>query len=223
MAMSPAMLAALQSKNPTLVHLVEIEFSDRTVRLCDGAGYVVWGARVFTGSDSEIGTVAGFGEFQETEGTESPRQSISFLVKDNAALSKLTSPVTQGTPVSIYAAVIDPATGLILGEPDARFIGEIDDAEVGFSKNQRLLTIELSTVWELLFDDNEGARWNDTFWTYLYGPNARAFSHVTNVARKLYWGYKGPQNGGGGGYSPGNGGAIGGNPGQVNSFDNVVR
>ena len=210
MAMSPAMLAALQSKNPTLVHLVKIEFADRVIRLCDGAGYVAWGAEVFTGEDSEIGTIAGFGEFTEAEGTEAPRQTISFLVKNNASLVKLTAPIAQGTPVTIYAAVINPATGLILGEPDVRFAGEIDDAEVGFGKNQRMVTLELSTVWEMLFDNNEGARWNDTFWTYLYGPNARAFIGVTNVHRKLYWGYKGPQNGSGGGYTSGGGGYVGG-------------
>ena len=209
MAMSPAMLAALQSKNPTLVHLVEIEFADRTIRLCDGAGYVTWGARVFLGSDPDIGAIAGFGEFTETEGTEAPRQSISFLVKDNAALVKLTAPISQGTPVSIYAAVVDRNTGLLMGEPDARFIGEIDDAEVGFGKNQRLVTLELSTVWEMLFDNNEGARWNDTFWTYLYGDQARAFIGVTNVGQKMYWGYNGPSNGSGGS-SYGGGGSIGG-------------
>lgn len=213
MAMSPAMLAALQSKNPTLVHLVEMEFPDRTIRLCDGAGYVSWGAKVFLGSDPDIGVIAGFGEFTETEGTESPRQQISFMVKDNAALVKLTSPISQGTPVTIYAAVIEPATGLIIGVPDVRFTGEIDDAEIGFGKNQRLVTLELSSAWELLFDNNEGARWNDTFWTYLYGDGARAFYAVTNVQRKMFWGYEGPQVGAGGGFVTGGGGYIGGSGG----------
>lgn len=209
MAMSPAMLAALQAMNPTLVFLVKIEFADRTVRICDGAGYVAWGSDVYQGSDPEIGTLAGFGEFTEAEGTESPRQSIQFYVKNNEALVKLASPSSQGTPVTIYAATINRETGALIGVPDVRFTGEIDDAEVGFGKNERLLTLELSTPWEKLFDNNEGARWNDTFWTYLYGANARAFVGVNNVQRKMFWGCKGPQNGSGGGYS-GGGGWVGG-------------
>lgn len=219
MAMAPAMLAALKSKNPTLVHLVKMEFEDRTIYLCDGSGYVAWGSEIYQGSDPEIGALAGFGEFTESEGTESPRQSVQFLVKDNAALVKLTAPTSQGTPVSIYAAVIDPSTGLVLGAPDARFIGEIDDAEVMFSRNERLVSIEQSTVWELLFDDNEGARWNDTYWTYLYGANARAFIGVNNVNQKLFWGYKGPSNGSGGGYSGGSG-YVGS---SSNQYNNVLK
>lgn len=215
MAMNPAMLAALQAKNPTLVHLVRIELPGKTIRLLDGSGYVTWGAEVFQGSDPEFGTIAGFGDFYETEGTESPRQEISLLVSNNGPLADLTSPSAQGSPVSIYAAVVSRDTGQLIGIPDARFIGEIDDASVQFNKNGRLLTIELSTVWELLFDNNEGARWNDTFWKYLYGTNAGAFVGVTNVDKELYWGYKGPQNGSGGGYS-GGGGFIGGGGGDIN-------
>lgn len=214
MAMNPAMLAALQAKNPILVHLVRIELPGKTIRLLDGSGYVAWGSEVFQGSDPVFGTIAGFGDFQETEGTESPRQEISLLVSNNGALTDLTSPSSQGSPVSIYAAVVARDTGQLIGVPDARFVGEIDDASVSFNKNGKLLKIELSTVWELLFDDNEGARWNDTFWKYLYGPSAGAFYGVTNVKEKLYWGYNGPNNGSGGGYS-GGGGFIGGGGGNI--------
>lgn len=211
MAMSPAMLAALQAMNPTLVMMVKIEFEDRTVRMIEGSGYVAWGADVYQGSDPEIGTIAGFGGFEEAEGTESPRQSIQFYVKNNDALVKLTAPSAQGTPVTIYAATINRATGQLIGVPDVRFAGEIDDAEVSFGKNERLLTLELSTAWERLFDNNEGARWNDTFWTYLFGSGAHAFAGVNNVLRKNYWGYKGPPvNISGGGYVGGGGGFGGG-------------
>ncbi|MGH6979032.1 MAG: hypothetical protein ACRED4_07055 [Brevundimonas sp.] len=201
MSMSPAMLAVLRSRNPLLVFLLRIELPGRTIRLLDGAGFAVWdegeGAEVFTGSDPEFGAIAGFGEFTETEGTEAPRQSLSLLPKNNAALVHLTSPSAQGAPVSIYAAVIDAETGAIIGEPDARFIGEIDTGDYNPDRNSALLEIELSTVWERLFDDNEGSRWNDTFWTHLFGPGARAFQHVTNAGQKLFWGYNGPSNGSG--------------------------
>lgn len=214
MAMSPAMLAALKSRNPTLVHLVRIDLTERTVFLCDGAGFVNWAGDEYTGEDVDFGTIAGLGDFHETEGTESPRQELHLYVPNTAALATLSAPSAQGTPVSIYAAVIDPSTGELIGEPDARFIGEIDDASAKFDRNQRLLTLELSTVWELLFDNNEGSRWNDTYWKYLYGPGAEAFYHVTNANQKLYWGYNGPTNGsgssnyGGGGYIGGGGNVV---------------
>lgn len=209
MAMSPAMLEALKSRNPTLVHLIRIDLTARTIFLCDGAGFVNWGGDEYLGEDPDFGSIAEIGDFYETEGTESPRQEVSLFVPNTSALATLASPLAQGTPVSIYAAVIDPSNGQIIGEPDARFIGEIDDATARFDRNQRLLTLELSTVWEMLFDNNEGARWNDTFWRYLYGSNAGAFSHVTNANQKLFWGYNGPNNGSGGS-NYGGGGFVGG-------------
>lgn len=216
MAMSPAMLAALQARNPLLVHLLKIELPGRTIRLVDGSGFVIWGTETFTDSDPEFGKIAGFGELTEAEGTEAPRQTVQLLPTGNAALAALTAPIAQGSPATIYAAVVDQQTGQVIGEPDPRFIGELDDASFNHSRNSTLLEFELATVWERLFDDNEGHRWNDAFWTYLYGANARAFAHVTNAGAKLFWGYNGPSNGSGGS-SYGGGGSIGGGGGSYDS------
>lgn len=214
MSMSPAMLAALSSRNPLLVHLLRIELPDSTIRLVDGSGFVIWGSEVFKGEDADFGKIAGFGDFTEGEGTEAPRQVVQLLPTGNAALAALTSPEAQGSPVSIYAAVIDPQTGQIIGEPDPRFVGELDDAGFNSAQNSALLELDVASIWERLFDDNEGHRWNDAFWTHLFGPNARAFQHVTNAGRKVYWGYNGPSSGSGGS-SYGGGGSIGGGGGSV--------
>lgn len=213
MSMSPAMLTALSSRNPLLVFLLRIELPGRTIRLVDGSGYVIWGsgqtAEVFKGEDADFGRIAGFGDFTEGEGTEAPRQMVQLLPTGNAALAALTAPGAQGSPVSIYAAVVDPQSGQIIGEPDPRFVGELDDAGFNPAQNASLLELEVSSIWERLFDDNEGHRWNDAFWTSLYGANARAFQHVTNAGKKMNWGYNGPSSGSGGS-SYGGGGSIGG-------------
>ncbi len=209
MAMSPAMLEALKARNPLLVHLLKIELPSRTIRLVDGSGYVLWNGESYVDEDPEFGKIAGFGDFTESEGTEAPRQTVQLLPPGNGALAALPAPMAQGSPVTIYAAAVDRQTGQVIGEPDPRFIGELDDATFNHASNSALLDLELATIWERLFDDNEGHRWNDAFWTYLYGPNARAFSHVTNVSRKLFWGYNGPVQGSGGS-SYGGGGSVGG-------------
>lgn len=212
MAMSPAMKAALQAKNPTLVHLVEIGFADRTVRLTDG-GSIVWGGNLFSPEDSELGVIDGFGEFNEAEGTESPRLEVGFLYKTNAALTRLASPLSQGVPVNIYAAAVSRNDGTIIGTPEMLFSGLLDDADLSHSRNNRRLAIYLSTAWELMFDNDEGMRWNNDFWTHTYGSNAQAFYAVTDVQRKMFWGYQGPSNGSGGGYTGGGGGFI--DPGEA--------
>jgi len=214
MSMSPAMLTALSSRNPLLVHLLRIELPGRTIRLLDGSGFVTWGAEVFRGEDAEFGKIAGFGDFTEGEGTEAPRQLVQLLPTGNAALAALTAPGAQGSPVSIYAAVVDPQTGQIIGEPDPRFVGELDAAGFNPAQNASLLELEVASIWERLFDDNEGHRWNDAFWTSLYGSGARAFRDVTNAGRQMYWGYNGPSSGSGGSYGGGSG-SIGGGGGSV--------
>ena len=220
MSMSPAMLAALQARNPLLVHLLKIELPAKTIRLVDGSGFVLWGGESYTAEDADFGKIAGFGEFTEAEGTEAPRQTIQLLPTGNAAIAALTAPSAQGSPVTIYAAAIDRQTGQVIGEPDVRFVGELDDAGFNHAQNSSLLELELATIWERLFDDNEGHRWNDAFWTYLYGSNARAFQHVTNAGEKLFWGYNGPSSGSGGSYGGGNG-SIGGGPGS--GFEQAVK
>lgn len=209
MSMHLAMKAALESGAVLLAYLLKIELPGETIRLVDGSGFVVWAGETYTGKDAVFGSIADFGDFNESEGTEAPRQTVRLLPQSNAAIASLTAPAAQGAPVTIYAAVINPATGQVVGAPDVRFAGELDNATLTVDLNERALELELCTVWDRLFDDNEGHRWNDAFWTHLYGSGARAFRHVPNVGEKTHWGFKGPANGSGG-VTSGGGGAIGG-------------
>lgn len=213
MSMSPALKAALQARHVTVAWLVKMELPGKTIRLTDGSGFVIIGtgddAEIYTGKDPVFGKLAEIGEIIETEGSEAPRQTIHLLPQGNAALAELTAPSAQGAPVSIFLAAIDARTGFVIGEPDRRFTGFLDDAGFLSGRNSALLEVELATAWEWLFDDNEGHRWNDEFWTYLYGPQARAFEHVVNVGEQVYWGYNGPSSGSGGSSGGGNG-SIGG-------------
>lgn len=69
------------------------------------------GPESYTAEDPEFGKIAGFGELTEAEGTEAPRQTVQLLPTGNAGLAALTSPSVQGSPATIYAAVIDQNTG----------------------------------------------------------------------------------------------------------------
>ena len=95
MSMSLAMLAALKARNPLLVHLLKIELPDRTIRLVDGSGFVLWGAESYTAEDADFGKIAGFGELSEAEGTEAPRQTVQLLPTGNAVLAALLRPAPK--------------------------------------------------------------------------------------------------------------------------------
>lgn len=217
--MDAATYAGLQGKAPHAVCMLQINLPGKVIRLVDGSGFVRWNSVTFVGEDEDYGALDYIDSFSESEGTEAPRVDVYLKPKGNAALAAFTASAAQGSPVYIWIAVINPATGLLLGEPEMLFAGSVDSASVSFNQNSEILKVEVSSAWEYLFDNNEGQRWNDSFhriFLWNSATNQRGFEHVVNVQRKMYWGYKGPNAAGGVKYNPGGGvyHGAGGSPGD---------
>ncbi|EKY30611.1 hypothetical protein HMPREF0185_00190 [Brevundimonas diminuta 470-4] len=220
MAMNAALEAALKSAAPLVCLLLQIELPDHTIRIIDGVGQVVFNGHTFNSKDPIYGTLSAVEDTSEQIGVEAPKMRMVLLPESETAMAKLVHPTAQGSPVSLWFGAIDQITGHLIGEPELVFAGELDTADIDASEETTVIWFEVSSIWERLFDDNEGHRWNDSFWTYLYGSNARAFQHVTNAGKKLFWGYNGPSSGSGGSYGGGNG-SIGGGPGS--GFEQAVK
>ncbi len=205
MALDASLEAALQGAAPTIVVLLKIELPDHTIRLVDGAGVVAYESQTFTGEDETYGTLSGIESIEEGVGDEAPKVRISFLPPTVTAIANLTAPGVQGSPVNIWMGAVDPSTGLIVGDPELLFSGELDEAELATDQGSQILLMDVASIWERLFDSNEGARQNQDFHQSIYGTsNEGGFNDVTGVQKKLYWGFQGPtgaQNYGGGGRS----------------------
>lgn len=211
MALNPALETALRAAAPLVCLLIKIELPDHTIRLIDGGAPVLFGGELYSSEDPIYGVPSFIEDTSDQIGDEAPAMRMGMLPPTNLAIAGLTSPVAQGSPVFFWFGAINPETGTLIGEPDLQFWGRLDVPEISHPEGERALIFDIVSAWEVLFDNNEGYRWNSAFWTYLFGSNARAFDAVTNVGRKLFWGYNGPSNGSGGSFGGGNGSIGGGN------------
>lgn len=208
MALNASLDAALKSAAPTVFCALQIELPGHTIRVLDGAGAISFGGNTFTGSDATYGVLSAVESIAEEVGTEAPRVRFVFLPTSNTAMAGITAPQVQGSPVRLWYGAVNPQTGLVIGEPELLFLGELDEAELSGGMNSRTLTFDVASAWDLLFDQNEGARMNDAFWQWLY-PGDRGFQYVTGVQQKVYWGFNGPRTGSRNYYGGGAGGSGG--------------
>lgn len=190
--MDPALEAALAQPSVWLFGAIRIDMAgigDRTTPLCllDGAGRVVINGEVYTGSDPLFGAIDSIDTITEADGNEAPEISLSLLIPEAAGAAQIASPLMQGREVRIIVGAIDPVTGLTIGQPEVKFLGEIDVPTINVSKGGRRLDLTIVSVFERLFEVEDGARaqdgWHQSFW-----PGERGLAFMTGTNKNLYWG-----------------------------------
>ena len=187
----PSLQAALNGNAPYLFGAVEIAFPGHTVRLLDGSGELTIGGQLFTGADPLFGTLDTIGVHQEAIGDEAPQLEIGLLPPDASAAATLASGLMQGSIVKIMLGAFDASSGLVIGVEQI-FLGEIDvpTYETG-ANGQRSVSYTVVSVFERLFEVNEGERasdgWHQSIW-----PGERGLEYVTGTVKNLYWMAKRP-------------------------------
>ncbi|QBX38676.1 DUF2163 domain-containing protein [Brevundimonas sp. S30B] len=192
MPLNASLDAALKGAAPLVCLLLKIELPDHTIRITDGAGQVVFGGETYSGEDAVYGTLDQVETVAEQIGTEAPKVRFGFLPASLAALASITNPANQGAPVSLWFAAVNPSTGLLIGDPELLFLGELDTADTETSEGSTLITFDVASAWERLFDASEGQRLNNTFIQSVW-PGARGAEFVSQVQRDLPWGYDAPR------------------------------
>jgi hypothetical protein len=209
MALPVAMDTALRGAVATGVMLVKIELPGRTLRYINGSAELLHEGEIYSGEDATFGLLGAIEPVPESVGTEAPRLQIVLHPRSNTAMAEVTSPLAQGSPVTIWFGVINPATGTVTAT-DPLFVGELDTAQISIGEGSKALTLDVASAWERLFQANEGAKLNDPFWQALH-PGDLSMQYVPVIQRQLPWGSDGPRpalitdvgpgisNGGGGG------------------------
>lgn len=192
MALDSSLDAALKGAAPLIVLLVRVDLPDHTIRVVDGAGQVVFDGATWLGEDGVYGVLDGIETLTEQVGTEAPMVRLTFLPADLAALAALTAPANQGSTVRIWLGAVDAATGALTGAPELLFYGELDTADADVSESRTVISLNVASAWERLFDANEGHRLNNAFIQSIY-PGALGASFVIAIQRDLPWGYDAPR------------------------------
>lgn len=203
----PVLQAAAASESPYLFGAVKIEFPGYDLRLLDGSAEIMIGGELYVGEDETFGTLDTIESINEAIGDEAPEVRIGLLPPDGAASATLANAAMQGSTVTIMLGAYDPASGSVIGTPEVLFLGEIDVPTIELRKGERSLSYTVVSVFERLFEVNEGERasdgWHQSIWS-----GEKGFEHVTGTVKNLYWGAKRPvpaSVGGGGGRGPGGG------------------
>lgn len=191
MTADPALVAALSQDGAWMFGAIRFELPGTTLRLLDGSGVVTVGAEQYSGSDDTFGAIAAVDAVSEDMGDEAPELRFLFHPADTAAATALANPAMQGSPVAAMIGAVNPATGLAIGAPEVIFLGEVDVATLSLSAASRELQFSVVSVFERLFEVDEGERASDGFHQSIW-PGELGFSGVTGTTQKLFWGGKPP-------------------------------
>jgi hypothetical protein len=185
--MDPTMQASLQGDNPLVAWAVEIDYPTFTLRLVDGAGQITINGHTFLGVDPTYGTLNGPDTWEDGTAAEAPHLTFQILPPTNTAAAALASATAQGSPVSLWFASINRATGAVIGTPYLLWTGDIDVPTLLIGKNTRVVKIDAESAWDRFFDVDEGLlltnACHQSFW-----PGELGLEYVTEVQAQIPWG-----------------------------------
>lgn len=208
---TPAMDAALRADVVTPFGALAIDVPTYgAVNLLDGAGALAFGGRSFAGIDPLFGVLSTVQALTDGAGDQAPALTVELIPAGGAAAATLAAPTMQGAPVSLWVGAIDRTTGQPIPDPLLVFLGELDVPTLQSTGDGRTLSLEVVSVFERLFEDDESARLSPGFHQSIFA-NELGLAFVTGVDQPVFWGVAADPSGvvsGAGGGGDG-GGSIG--------------
>lgn len=192
--------AALNQQVIWLFGAVRIDMAgigDMTGPLCllDGAGEISINGETYYGGHPLFGAIDSIDTISESEGDEAPEISLSLLPPSATAAAQLASPAMQGREVRLMVGALDPMTGLTIGQPEIKFLGEIDVPTLTVSEGKRSLELTINSVFERMFEVEDGVRlqdgWHQSIW-----PGERGLEYMNGTDKNLYWASQKPASSG---------------------------
>jgi|SRR6478736_4572789 len=157
-----------------------------TLALLDGSAVVTFAGSTFVGEDPTYGALASVEDFADGGEDEAPRIRFTLNPKSLSALTTLAAASNQGSPVEIWEGLIDLDTGLPVDAPVKVFDGYYD--QPAWAPVAMELSIDCGSVFELFFENEEGARLTDSFHQSIW-PGETGFQYVFETEqRELPWG-----------------------------------
>lgn len=184
--MDSSLVTALQGQAPTLVHLVTVTLADATVRWLDagGSGFVVWGANTYKAEDATYGALGAIGAIEDGADGQATVCDLTILC-DGTAMALWIDPEEQGAPVTIHLGAVAPSTGLLIGEPELLFRGELDQPRISSGQGQSLV-FDCITEEARMLEPNEEQRLTSSFHESVW-PGELGYAFVTDLLQKVFW------------------------------------
>lgn len=197
-----------------LTGLLKIELPTHTATLSDG-GVTQFAGDTYKPVDEILGAIASIDTIAEGVGQEIPALEINFAAPGVVAVTALSTGAIQQSRVRLWLAEYDTMTGAVVGTPELRFIGFVDQPTVGFAYREFRVSLSAVPDLEAMFFRDTGNGLSSTFHKALY-PGETGHDNASGLSIPVAWGAASPPRGGtvfGGG-----GGGFGGGV-----LDNIVR
>ena len=184
-----------------LTGLLKIELPARTVLLSDG-GVTEYDGDVYKPVDEVLGAIGSIDTIAEGVGQEIPSLEIQFAAPGVVSVTALSTGAIQQSRVRLWLAEYDLETGAVVGTPELRFIGFVDQPSVSFAYRQFTVTLSAVPDLEAMFFRDTGNGLSSTFHKAMY-PGETGHDNATGLSIPVAWGAQSPPRGGtvfGGGF-----------------------
>jgi hypothetical protein len=166
--------------------LIKIEFPANELRLCDG-GFIDWGADRYTSNSATFGTIAALEAVTEGIGEEVPVFELTLLPPGDTPTSTLAAPGYQAARARFWLAEYDMETGLLVGDPDLQFDGQVDSIALTFGRGVRTMTVSIVSNTARLLERNIGNSLNSAFHKSIW-PGETGHDNADGLGRQIAWG-----------------------------------
>lgn len=188
--MDTNLVAAFQQPSFVKSTLIRFDLPGGAICLTDG-GFVFFdanegnGPEGYLGSHPVYGSLDTVGSIKDGSEAQTTRIDITILPASDTAAAALASPTIQGSRVQWWEGVIDAESGLLIGQPELKFDGEIDKPRFQVGDDWKL-TLECGTQAERQLEQNADWRLNNSFHHKVW-PGELGLSFVDGVTRKKEW------------------------------------
>lgn len=178
-----------------LTGLLKIELPDGDVTLSDG-GVTVFGGDTYRAKDATLGSWAGVSTIAEGIGDEIPALEFTFAPPGPIAVTALSVGAIQQSRVRLWIAEYNVTTGEIVGTPELRFIGVVDQPQVSFGFRQFTASLTSVPDLEAMFFKDTGNGLSSTFHKALYAGEL-GHDNASGLSIPVHWGTQSPSTGSG--------------------------
>lgn len=195
MALDPALETALEAEQPLVFHAVEMALAGGGfLRLIDGSlADITISGQTFTAEHATYGTLIVAESFTDGVSDEAPHFVFGVMPPTNTAAATLAASAQQGMSVRVWMGALNRATGQPIAV-DEFFVGEVDVPTIQASKNNRVVEIDCASIWERLFENDEGLGLTSASHQAIW-PGETGFDMVDDTDRQLPWGADAPRPG----------------------------
>ena len=173
----------------------------RVIRLLDGAAEITVSGETYTGIDADFGTIDTVDTISDGTGEEAPELVLSLLPNNATTSAVLTDPAMQGCGVRVILGAYDLSTGVPIGTPELKFMGQIDVPTLMLEKGSRKIELSIVSIFERLFENDDAVRASDGYHRSIW-PGELGLAFMTGTDKNLYWGSKAPAGYGQRNYTP---------------------